>query len=250
MESIPQIPHSQSLILLLFAASLYLVTGAIYRLYFSPIARYPGPKIAALTFWYEFYYDVLCKGRYTWRIEELHRKYGNAHELWRPQKGFFLTLSLGPVIRINPQELHVADPAFYDTVYAGPSRRTAKWEYSARMFGTSLAAVGTTSHELHRVRRSALNSFFSKRSISRLEPTIQRVVDHACTLVERSGSTGCAVNLRNFFAAFSADVIGKVAFGSTYGFLDRPDFDPGWQRLMIVSVLRQRYVYELTTYRT
>lgn len=36
--------------------SLYLVynviAGAIYRLYFSPISHIPGPKLAALTFWY------------------------------------------------------------------------------------------------------------------------------------------------------------------------------------------------------
>lgn len=88
MELIPQIPHLQSLLLLIFAASLYLVTGAIYHLYFSPIARFPGPKVAALTFWYEFYYDVICRGRYTWKIEELHRKYGNMHDLRQLQNGF------------------------------------------------------------------------------------------------------------------------------------------------------------------
>lgn len=28
------------------------VAGAIYRLFYSPISHIPGPKIAALTFWY------------------------------------------------------------------------------------------------------------------------------------------------------------------------------------------------------
>lgn len=37
------------------AVILYTVYGAIYRLYLSPVAKFPGPKLAALTFWYEFY---------------------------------------------------------------------------------------------------------------------------------------------------------------------------------------------------
>ena len=55
---------------------LYVVCGAIYRLYFSPIAKFPGPKLAALTLWYEFYYDVIKRGRYTWEIGKMHKKYG------------------------------------------------------------------------------------------------------------------------------------------------------------------------------
>lgn len=29
----------------------YAITTAVYRLFFSPIAHFPGPKFAALTFW-------------------------------------------------------------------------------------------------------------------------------------------------------------------------------------------------------
>lgn len=55
---------------------LYTVYGAIYRLYFSPVAKFPGPRLAGLTFWYEFYYDVIHRGRYTFKIRELHKQYG------------------------------------------------------------------------------------------------------------------------------------------------------------------------------
>lgn len=49
---------------------------AIYRIYFHPLAKIPGPKIAAATRWYEFYYDVIKRGKYVYKIEEMHAKYG------------------------------------------------------------------------------------------------------------------------------------------------------------------------------
>jgi hypothetical protein len=54
----------------------YLVALAIYRLYLSPVAKFPGPKFAALTKWYEFYYDVVLRGKFSDHITELHKIYG------------------------------------------------------------------------------------------------------------------------------------------------------------------------------
>jgi hypothetical protein len=58
------------------AAAVYVITGAIYRLYLSPLSKFPGPKLAALTLWYEFYYDVVKNGKYLWEIEKMHEQYG------------------------------------------------------------------------------------------------------------------------------------------------------------------------------
>ena len=65
-----------NLLFALLAFSVYCIFSAVYRLYFSPLAKFPGPKLAALTLWYEFYYDVIKRGRYTWKIAELHERYG------------------------------------------------------------------------------------------------------------------------------------------------------------------------------
>jgi hypothetical protein len=55
-----------------------LAYGITWRLVFSPLAKFPGPKLAAVTLWYEFYYDVIKNGRYMWAIEKMHEKYGSS----------------------------------------------------------------------------------------------------------------------------------------------------------------------------
>jgi hypothetical protein len=54
----------------------YLLGLAIYRLYLSPLARFPGSRLAALSNWYKFYYDVVLHGNFTFHIQDLHEKYG------------------------------------------------------------------------------------------------------------------------------------------------------------------------------
>lgn len=49
----------------------------IYRLYFHPLSRVPGPKLAALTRFYEAYYNVLWHdGQYLFQTEKMHAVYG------------------------------------------------------------------------------------------------------------------------------------------------------------------------------
>ena len=67
-----------SIKLAIAAAVLFTAYGILYRLYLSPVAKFPGRKLAALTFWYEFYYDVVKKGAYVWEIKKMHEEYGSS----------------------------------------------------------------------------------------------------------------------------------------------------------------------------
>jgi hypothetical protein len=48
----------------------------IYRLYFHPLSKFPGPKYAAISHWHEAYYDVFLQGQFTFKVQEMHKQYG------------------------------------------------------------------------------------------------------------------------------------------------------------------------------
>lgn len=55
----------------------YRVALALYNISpFHPLAKFPGPKIAAASYVYEAYYDWILMGRYGRRIEKMHERYG------------------------------------------------------------------------------------------------------------------------------------------------------------------------------
>lgn len=58
--------------------SLYPIILAFYRLYLHPLAKFPGPKLAAVTGWYETYIDLFQrpKGNFMEEIGRMHEEYG------------------------------------------------------------------------------------------------------------------------------------------------------------------------------
>jgi hypothetical protein len=65
-----------------FLVLAYLVGLCCYRLLLDPLAGFPGPKLAALTLWYEFYYDVVRRGQYTFKIRDMHGRYGMSYHTY------------------------------------------------------------------------------------------------------------------------------------------------------------------------
>jgi len=70
----------QYALLALLSLIAYKALQIIYRLTLHPLARFPGPKLAAATFKYEFWFDGVKGGMYVWEIERMHREYGKLDE--------------------------------------------------------------------------------------------------------------------------------------------------------------------------
>ncbi|KAI0023441.1 cytochrome P450 [Xylariomycetidae sp. FL0641] len=187
---------------------LYYVTLALYRLFLHPLARFPGPKLAAVTRWYEGYYDLYQSGQYTFKIAELHKQYG-------------------PIIRISPHELHVNDPTFFDTLYNRQEGVWHKYDWSVDAFATKGATIWTADHTLHKNRRLPLSPFFSKAKVSNQQDMIMRHVQTLFSRLSGFAASQTTVDLGAAFTAFVRDVVNEYIFGKHYNDLEKEDFDAG-----------------------
>lgn len=123
-------------------------------------------------------------------------------------------------MRINPRELHIKDPYYYDEIHAGSSRKRAKDPLYAVAYGAPSSLVATISHDHHRIRRSFLSNYFSKRSIASLTPYIHQKVDQLIHRFEEAFRMDTVLQLQLDFAALTADVITHYSYGWSYGYLD------------------------------
>ncbi|KAF3396638.1 Trichodiene oxygenase [Talaromyces pinophilus] len=184
---------------------LYTASLVVYRLKFHHAAHIPGPFLAKLTFLYGWYYDLYLDGQYAFKIKELHKIYG-------------------PIIRIDPDTVHINDPDYFEVVHNQKNGRQVKPPHIAEMFGPYPALLGTASHELHRIRRTALNPFFSRKSVMDLVPTIQRPTAILCKRLEHASLTSEMLNLKYVFPAVTLDIINAYCFAREPTTVLEPDF--------------------------
>ncbi|THY17275.1 hypothetical protein D6D01_07526 [Aureobasidium pullulans] len=80
----------------------------------------------------------------------------------------WLTVSAGPVVRITPDEVHLSNPEHYDSIYHVGTRYSKDARFYGA-FGNPNSAFTTPSNNLHRIRRSGLNTFFSRQQLYDLQ---------------------------------------------------------------------------------
>ncbi|KAL4968170.1 cytochrome P450 [Aspergillus stella-maris] len=185
----------------------YVVSLGIHRLYISPLAKFPGPKLAALTQWYETYFELFKGdgGQFIFEYAKWHEKYG-------------------PIIRISPWELHIQDSEFYEVLYSA-TRSLDKPGGQVNRSVFPLSTFSTPGHALHRRRRSALNPLFSRRRIAEHQPNIQRLMDNLCDRLTREFlGKDKVLTVDKMWGCWTSDNVVEYSFERHYIFIEHPEF--------------------------
>lgn len=180
-----------------------------YNLCLHPLARYPGPPLAALSKLLFLYYYVTGDA-VTW-LDECHRKYGE-------------------VVRIEPCRLSYSAPEAWKDIY-GHTTATTKAnskenKNSKQLFSNGTYSISSAHGPEHSRLRKLFSNAFSDRAIKKQEPMLMQYAHQMVDLIRREisgprGDNGSviynAVSLLNF-ANF--DIMADLAFGESLGSLE------------------------------
>lgn len=83
----------------------------------------------------------------------------------------------------------------------------------------------TLKHDMHRVRRAALNPFFSKQKVATLEPLIETKIDQLSQRLQELASSAKVVSVSNAYSALNMDIITEYAMIKGFDNLQAKDFN-------------------------
>ncbi|CAO2655259.1 Nn.00g103230.m01.CDS01 [Neocucurbitaria sp. VM-36] len=189
------------------SAFAYFISVAIYRLYFHPLAKYPGPFLARISpipaTW------ALLRGRLPFWQKACHDKYG-------------------PVVRIAPNEMSFDEEPAWKDIYG--SRPGHKNFHKDPIHVGSIAAVHgvstiTMANDVdHARQRRALSHAFSTKSLLEQEYIVLNYVNDFSEKMKEFARGDGIVDVADWFAYTTFDVIGDMALGEPFGCLQSDDF--------------------------
>ncbi|KAF2737217.1 cytochrome P450 [Polyplosphaeria fusca] len=191
----------------------YYLIWTFYTLTLHPYARYPGPFLAKLTSWHRWYtlrYHIDANVRLP-----LHVRYG-------------------PIVRIAPDEVSIADPAAIDAISRRAFTKTDFYDNFDPRLGGRPEIFAERDERKHDGLKRMLVPLFRAESVAKYEGYIDDILGVFCDKMdERVGDT---VDLAEWVARFSWDTVGRMvhSFDGGFGMLrDGVDFN-GWMGMVRV----------------
>lgn len=177
----------------------YLVGLLVYRLYFHPLAKYPGPLLARLTEWVDVYYTF---------TGDRHLIHAAAHEKY------------GDFVRISPNTLSVNTATGLKDIYGFKANaRKSDWYAGLTAIPGVYSTHSSISKAEHSTKRRIMSHAFSEAALRSMEPQMTAIIDQWIT---KLGSPTTTWDMAEWTNYLSLDVLGKLCFGESFNTITSP----------------------------
>jgi cytochrome P450 len=197
---------------------LYVVGFVVHRLYFHPLAKFPGPKFNAISPIPSII--SLLRGRIPLEVKQMHDKYG-------------------PVVRVTPTELSFNGAQAWEDIY-GHRQGLTNMHKDPVHVGSVDPIPGVTTLTMaddanHSRQRRALAYPFSQKALTEQEYIVQGYVDLFIEKLGVKADRDLAFNLVDYLNFTTFDIIGDLAFGEPFGCLKDEAFHD-WVSLIFETI--------------
>ncbi|KAK5996914.1 Cytochrome P450 monooxygenase sdnT [Cladobotryum mycophilum] len=215
------------------AFTLFLAAVAVYRLLLHPLARVPGPRLAALSnAWYAYH---VRNGRTVELGRKLHQKYGE-------------------VVRVGPNELWFNSKEAFDTIYNTTKGfektdfylatsliiQRIDWRLQPHFYD-SLDLLSERDAKRYRLQRRLIGRVYQTANILRHEEAIDSVLKQVIARLE--GLQGQEIDLKEWMHIIAVECLGASVLSWSPGLLkDGTDWSSsshsylGWRRKSVLGL--------------
>ena len=206
---------------------------AIYRVYFHPLSRFPGPKLYAATPipWH----IAVWKGSCDKVFRDLHQKYGH-------------------IVRVNHDELSFTDPNSWKDIYGHGSKGTAgsvPQKYWLKYGTTPNKAISIiiAKDDDHSRQRKIFTPAFSDRALKQQEPLFVKYADKLVMRLKESiqDQPDLKLDMVKMYNFTTFDVMADMTFGEPLHMLDKAEYDP-WVSTIFASLKLGSYFSVMMSY--
>ncbi|KAF4585910.1 Cytochrome P450 family protein [Ophiocordyceps camponoti-floridani] len=193
--------------LLVVGVVIWAVAVAVHRIWFHPLAGYPGPLLAKVTNVYQLYYAYK----------------GDRHlEFWRMHQRY------GKIVRFGPNALSFNSSQALKEIY-GFRSNVAKADFYDAFVHPAANTHNTRDKETHARKRRVLSHAFSDSAMRAMQ---RYIVANVATFCEQLGGDDGGSdakgwsrprNMTDWCNYLAMDILGDLSFGKAFHMLERPD---------------------------
>ena len=187
---------------ILFTPAVFPLLRSIYRIFFHPLSHVPGPWFPACTStWLNYHAWV---GDECTEVHKLHLKYG-------------------PIVRVGPNDVDIADGEALNTIYVGKGG-FRKAQFYANFDIDGHKSIFSQIDATERASRAkAVLPLFSTSNLRAGSDTIYKCVDRMVVRMKEEANTGKPVNILNLTRSLATDAVTAYLFDDNYGGLEETD---------------------------